>query len=77
MPLTQWGRLVGVVCAVFGVFIIGLPIPIITKSFNKFYAVVKGRQQAAVLPAAPALTSQTSSARHCALTSWDITAKVG
>ena len=30
--------MIGTFCAVFGVLVIGLPIPIIGKSFNNFYA---------------------------------------
>ena len=41
IPQTHQGRVIGICCAVFGVIIIGLPIPIITKSFNKFYGVIK------------------------------------
>ena len=41
IPITNWGRLIGCWCAIFGVLIIGLPIPVIVKSFNKFYTVVK------------------------------------
>ena len=32
------GKVIGTFCAVFGVLVIGLPIPIIGKSFNNFYA---------------------------------------
>ena len=41
IPITNWGRFIGCWCAIFGVLVIGLPIPVIVKSFNKFYTVVK------------------------------------
>ena len=49
IPHTHQGRVIGICCAVFGVIIIGLPIPIITKSFNKFYGVIK-RSDSVLLP---------------------------
>ena len=35
----------GTMCAVFGVLVIGLPIPIIGSSFNNFYAREKRREK--------------------------------
>ena len=37
--------MIGTFCAVFGVLVIGLPIPIIGKSFNNFYAREKRREK--------------------------------
>ena len=37
--------MVGTMCAVFGVLVIGLPIPIIGSSFNNFYAREKRREK--------------------------------
>ena len=39
------GKVVGTMCAVFGVLVIGLPIPIIGSSFNNFYAREKRREK--------------------------------
>ena len=43
-----WGKVIGTFCAIFGVLVIGLPIPIIGKSFNNFYAREKRREKMVV-----------------------------
>ena len=40
IPLTGTGRFVACLCALFGVLIFGLPIPVLVRSFHKFYNVV-------------------------------------
>ena len=40
IPKTDGGRTVACLCALFGVLIFGLPIPVLVKSFHKFYDVV-------------------------------------
>jgi len=48
-PVTNWGRFIGCWCAIFGVLVIGLPIPVIVKSFNKFYTVVKKKNNSVLV----------------------------
>ena len=36
-PRTFFGKMIGTVCCVFGVLLIVLPLPIITKNFSSFY----------------------------------------
>ena len=40
IPLTDSGRVVACLCALFGVLIFGLPIPVLVRSFHKFYNIV-------------------------------------
>ena len=44
-PVTGFGKILGCFCAIFGVLVIGLPIPIIGSSFNNFYAREKRREK--------------------------------
>ena len=48
VPTTFMGKVIGCLCAVFGVLVIGLPIPIIGTSFNNFYAREKRREKAMI-----------------------------
>ena len=44
-PATFMGKIIGCLCAVFGVLVIGLPIPIVGSSFNRFYSREKRREK--------------------------------
>ena len=44
-PITGMGKVIASLCAIFGVLVIGLPIPIIGNSFNNFYAREKRQKQ--------------------------------
>ena len=73
-PVTGWGKMFGTLCAIFGVLVISLPIPIIGSSFNRFYAREKRHEKrenlASVRRARTAschkveLTDVTESIRH-------------
>ena len=45
VPISFAGKLVGCFCAIFGVLVIGLPIPIIGSSFNNFYLREKRKEK--------------------------------
>ena len=40
-PVSIWGYMVGAVCAMTGMLIAGLPIPIIANNFNLYYTYAK------------------------------------
>lgn len=44
-PVTRMGKVIGTLCAVFGVLIVALPIPIIGSSFTEYYDKEKRRQK--------------------------------
>ena len=44
-PVTGFGKVLGCFCAIFGVLVIGLPIPIIGNRFTKFYTRQKRREE--------------------------------
>ena len=41
VPKGTWGYVVGIVCAISGMLITGLPIPIIANNFNRYYTYAK------------------------------------
>ena len=43
IPFTWLGRSIAFICALFGVIAFGLPIPIIVRSFSKYYAVIRNK----------------------------------
>ena len=57
------GKVIGTFCAVFGVLVIGLPIPIIGKSFNNFYAREKRREKLVLERAREEATSRAVTAQ--------------
>ena len=61
-PITGFGKILGCFCAIFGVLVIALPIPIIGNSFNKFYARQKKWEKQETLAALK--KSQNLSAMH-------------
>ena len=58
-----WGKVIGTFCAIFGVLVIGLPIPIIGKSFNNFYAREKRREKMVLEKAKEEAASRSTTAR--------------
>jgi len=44
-PITGFGRIVGAVCATFGVLVIALPIPIIGNQFGRYYQMEQRKQE--------------------------------
>jgi len=63
VPITGWGKVIGTFCAIFGVLVIGLPIPIIGKSFNNFYAREKRREKMVLEKAKEEAASRSTTAR--------------
>ena len=44
-PITGFGRIIGAVCATFGVLVIALPIPIIGNQFGRYYQMEQRTQK--------------------------------
>ena len=47
-PISGFGKLVGGICALFGVFTITLPVPIVVNSFSNFYKTRLWRSEVAL-----------------------------
>ena len=59
-PVTGFGKVLGCFCAIFGVLVIGLPIPIIGNSFTKFYTRQKRWEEDETLETARRKKSETA-----------------
>lgn len=44
VPQTAWGRFIGIMCALTGIFCTGLPIPIIANNFDLYYSYARIRK---------------------------------
>ena len=47
-PISGFGKFIGGICAVFGVFTITLPVPVVVNSFSNFYKTRLWRSEVAI-----------------------------
>lgn len=69
-PTTPWGKLVGSFCAVSGVLMIALPVPVIVSNFNYFYhreTDSDDKPAAQPMPACPNFSSKAQAASTSSL----------